>query len=209
MFSLQRLLGQSKEFFGLLEHSAGLSHEAAMALDQMVSPPVGPPDLGRIVAARRKDKELILKLEEMLTCVFITPLEREDLEEVAQGLYKLPKMVEKFAERYEISWEKVQEVDFTLGVRMLVRATDLVVEMVRCLGNGGSHAEIKSLEARLSQVEADTSHILLTAARSLYLPGTPPLRAIIAKELFDILASGIDHCRSVGRTLALVTLKNS
>jgi uncharacterized protein len=209
MISLQRLLGRPDEFFTLLEASAQLGCDAASALNQTVSHPGRAPTLDAFTDARRKDKEIINRLEEMLSLVFVTPLEREDLEDVAQGLYKVPKVVEKFAERYLITWEKVTEVDFTLAARMLEQATEVVKEMVKSLRTTTSLADIKSLDARLSQIEADASHIILDATRRLYAPGTPALRAVIGKELFDILADGIDDCRDIGRTLALVVLKNS
>jgi uncharacterized protein Yka (UPF0111/DUF47 family) len=209
MFSLQRLLGHPKEFFGLLEQSAALGREAATALADLVARPTEHPSLERITTARRQDKEVINRLEERLSRVFITPIEREDLEEIAQGLYRIPKAVEKFAERFEFVWEQVQDVDFTLGARMLVRASELVEEMVQSLGSDGALGKIKSTEARLSQIEAEASHIILASTRALFLPGNAPLKIVIAKDLFDILAEGIEECRAIGRTLALVVLKNS
>jgi uncharacterized protein Yka (UPF0111/DUF47 family) len=209
MFSLQRLLGRPNEFFGLLEESADLSCEAAAALNEMVTHPHRVPSLEAFAQTRRKDKEIINRLEEMLGLVFVTPFEREDLEDIAQGLYRIPKVVEKFAERYVITWEKIRDVDFTLAVRMLGRATLVIREMVRSLRNYGTLADIKSFDARMSQIEADAAHILLDATRRLYLPGTSSLKAIIVKELLDVLSEGIDDCRDLGRTLALVVLRNS
>jgi uncharacterized protein Yka (UPF0111/DUF47 family) len=209
MFSLQRLLGRPKEFFGLLDQSAGLGCEATAALAEMVAPPVGEPDLSLIASARRRDKEVIVRFEERLSRVFITPIEREDLEQIAQGLYRIPKAAERFAERYEFVWEQVADVDFSLCARMLVRGSELVREMVRCLGTNGALGQIRSHEARLSQLEANASHLVLASTRALFLPGNPPLKIVIAKDLFDILAEGMDECRAVGRTLALVVLKNS
>jgi uncharacterized protein Yka (UPF0111/DUF47 family) len=209
MFSLQRLLGRPKEFFGLLDQSAALGSEAVTALAEMVAPPVREPDLSLIASARRRDKEVINRFEERLSRVFITPIEREDLEQIAQGLYRIPKAAERFAERYQFVWEQVADVDFTLCVRMLVRASGLVREMVQCLGTSGALVQIRSYEARLSQLEANASHVVLASTRALFLPGNPPLKIVIAKDLFDILAEGMEDCRAIGRTLALVVLKNS
>lgn len=205
---MQRLMGQPMVFFGLLQESARLGEQAATELHTLFSEQKKPV-LDGIAQSRRQDKAVIMKLEEMLGRVFVTPLEREDLERVAQGLYAVPKTVEKCAELYELSWEKIRDVDFTLGSRMLMRSTEVVVEMVEVLSRIGSMAEIKSLEARLAQIEADASHVLLDASRKLYLPGTPPLQTIIAKEIFEVINSGIEHCSALGHTIALVLLKNS
>lgn len=209
MFSLQRLLGRSNEFFGHLENSAALGLEAVSALRPMLASRNGPPNIEAFAAARRKDKEIINKLEEMLTTVFVTPIEREDIQAVATQLYRLPKTVEKFAERYEIGWEKTGGYDFSLVAQMLESGAKIVVEMVRSLRLRGDLGEMKALDARLSQIESDAGQVILDALRRIYEPGGDALREIIAQDLYHILSDCIDVCRSIGRTLAFVILKNS
>src|SRR6188768_3230015 len=149
MFSLQRLLGRPREFFGLLEQSAALGAESVAALRQTLTDRNSAPKLDAFVNARRRDKEVINKLEAMLTRVFVTPIEREDLQAAANQLYRLPKTVEKFAERYEMVWEKVKVYDFSLAAHMLESASRIIVEMVQSLSRRGKLAEIKALDARL------------------------------------------------------------
>ena len=55
--------------------------------------------LDAFVAVRRKEKLLAQDLTEYLCKTFVTPLEREDIEALSNALYKIPKTVEKFAER--------------------------------------------------------------------------------------------------------------
>ena len=52
--------------------------------------------------ARSKDKAITEEISEQLITTFVTPMEREDIEALAESLYKIPKTVEKFAERYRI-----------------------------------------------------------------------------------------------------------
>jgi uncharacterized protein Yka (UPF0111/DUF47 family) len=209
MFSLQRLLGRPAEFFGLLEKSSLLGAESVAALRAMLVDRDKPPGLELFAATRRKDKEVINQLEEMLTKVFITPIEREDLEAVANQLYRLPKTVEKFAERYEIVWERMRDYDFSMIAHMLESGAKIVVEMVQSLSRGGDLGEIKALDARLGQLESDAGALVLDALRRIYEPGGDPLRDIIAQDLYHILGDCIDVCRSIGRTIALVIHKNS
>lgn len=209
MFSLQRALGRPREFFGLLEQSAALGAESVGALRTTLANRSEKPSLEAFATARRKDKEVINRLDAMLTRVFVTPIEREDLHAVATQLYRLPKTVEKFAERYEIVWERVAEYDFGLVAHMLESAAKIVVEMVENMQTGGGLAEIKAFDARLSQIEADAGKVILEGLRRIYEPGGDPLREIIAQDLYHILSDCLDVCRSIGRTLALVIHKNS
>lgn len=209
MISVQRMLGRPREFFGLLEQSAALGAESVTALRRMTENSGRAPDLTVFHAARRKDKEVVNRLEEMLARIFVTPIDREDLEEAAQNLYRLPKAVEKFAELYSIVWQRVADVDMGIPLHMLESAVKIIVEMVRVLAASGGLSEVKSLDARLSQIELDSSVVICDAVRKIYAPGGDPLKAIATHDLYRALTNCIDVCRSIGRTLALVTLKNS
>lgn len=211
MISIQRLTGRPTEFFGLLEESARLGADAARALRSVVTGPHGgPPDLRLVSEARRRDKEVYQQLESLLSQVFATPIEREDLAAIGQKLYKLPKTIEKFAERYEIVHDKVGDTDFGIVLGMLERAAEIVVRMVGSLARSPKALpEINAMKARLSQINAEAGHVLLDAERRLYNSGPPPLTAIVTKELYDLLTDCLDVCRSIGGTLALAVLKNS
>jgi hypothetical protein len=70
-------------------------------------------------------------------------------------------------------------------------------------------AEMKALDARLSQIGADSSDIINNALRRRQVPGADALTEIIVHDLYRNLTNCLDICRSSGRTLALVNLKNS
>lgn len=210
MFSLQRILGRPKKFFGLLEESAALGSNSVRALRTLLAHHNGSsPDLAAFAAARRRDKEVIGKLEEMLTRVFVTPIDREDIEAVAGQLYRLPKLVEKFAERYSIVSDRLAGVDFTPVADMLENAAQIVCEMVRNLSAGNNLAENKALDARLSQIEADAGRVVMRVYQRLYEPGGDPLTEIITRDLYGLLSDCVEVCSSAGRTMTLVILKNS
>ena len=64
-----------------------------------------------------------------LVDTFVTALEREDIEALAGALYKIPKTVEKFAERYVLFADRLVDVDFASRAAMLEKAADVIVEM--------------------------------------------------------------------------------
>jgi uncharacterized protein Yka (UPF0111/DUF47 family) len=209
MISFQRLLGREEEFFGLLEASAQECANAVAALRQITSfDRQGPPSLDRFAEARRKDKAITNQLEEMLIHTFVTPIEREDLEALAERLYKIPKVVEKFAERYLLVWEQVRDTEFTPQVVMLEQAVELVLEMVRALRQA-DFPLIKSDQQKLQALESRADDVLLEKIRRLYEPGFPPLRAIILRDLFDLIEKAVDRCRDVGNVISHILLKNS
>src|SRR5512135_3079511 len=99
MFSLQKLLGKEDKFFTLLEASAEEARSSVQALVKLgndLAKPVGREDFAY---ARRKDKQITREISEAVYTTFITALEREDIEELSNALYKIPKTVDKFASR--------------------------------------------------------------------------------------------------------------
>src|SRR5215510_1033658 len=113
MFSLQRLLGRDDEFCALLEASAREGVASVSSLRIVLNNGHETPSLEAFIRARRKEKEITADIAELLTRALVTSFEREDIENVAEALYKIPKTVEKFAERYFLTLDQVREFDFT------------------------------------------------------------------------------------------------
>lgn len=208
MINFQRLLGREDEFFTLLEASTQEGVNAVIGLKKVLNAPDGTPSLRDFAEARRKDKELTSKLEEMLITTFVTPLEREDIEELAEVLYKIPKTVEKFAERYIIAVPQIRGADFGKQVMLIEQAIQIVLKMVQALREGDL-GDIKSLQNKLQALESEADDVLLEFFGKLYEPGFPSLKAVILKELADLLERIIDRCRDAGNVISHVLLKNS
>lgn len=208
MISFQRLLGREDQFFGLLEASAQECMHSVAAFQHLLARPGIKPSLDEFAGARRRDKEITNKLEEMLIRTFVTPIEREDLEALAVCLYKIPKTLEKFAERYALVVEKIADVDFARQAALLERAVTSVRDLVQAL-RAADFRQITSLQNVLQNIEAEADDVLLEALRMLYQPGFPTLKAVILKDLFDLIEKAIDRCRSAGNVASSILLKNS
>ncbi len=208
MISFQRLLGREDEFFGLLEASAQECMNSVAAFRRMLEQPGVTPSLTEFAAARRRDKEITNKLEEMLIRVFVTPIEREDIEELADCLYKIPKTIEKFAERYSLIAVRYPDLDCARQAELLEKSVTMVLALVRAL-RAADFSRIKALQSELQSVEAEADDVLIEMLRGLYQPGVPALKAVILKDLFDLIEKAIDRCRDAGNVVSHVLLKNS
>src|SRR5215467_950852 len=145
MFSLQKLLGKEDKFFGMLEASAEearTSVQALVKLSKEIDKPVAMDDL---TYSRRKDKQITREISAAVYTTFVTALEREDIEDLSNALYKIPKTVEKFSERMLLSPQYVRGIDFTKQIGLLDRATEIVVELVRTLRDRMNLEKVKEL----------------------------------------------------------------
>ncbi len=208
MFSIQRLLGRPKVFFGLLLESAELGQQSVAAL-RMLLAQGGAPELADIHDLRRKDKQVIHHLEEALVKYAVTPIEREDIEALAQALYRLPKAVEKVAKLYAIGHHRLDGADFSIPLQMLQDSAAGVVKIVTALAEAKPHTDTKALDARMSQIEADSAAIINDSIRRIFEPGGDALREIIIHDVYRTISLCLDACRQTSRTVALISLKNS
>ena len=133
MFSLQKLLGRNDVFFDLLEQSANAARNSVQALNRVLAKPDQVPSLSEFHQAKETDKKITEQIDEALVKTFVTQLEREDIEVLSAALYRVPKTVEKIAERFIISAPLVQKTDFSRHVALLDGATSQVVAMVKLL----------------------------------------------------------------------------
>lgn len=207
MFSLQRILGHDKKFFDLLEASAQEGHASVLALKHVLHAHTKP-DLKEFSALRRKDKQITNEISEMLCKTFVTALEREDIEDLAAALYKVPKIMEKFAERLLIVRERIQDVDFSKHVAMLEAATEALLQMLRQLREMNLKGLVE-ISTKLRQIEAEGDELLSDLTGQLYAGREEALRAIILKDLYELLEKAVDRCRSAGNVMARVALKHT
>src|SRR5688572_6720201 len=174
MFSLQKLLGKDDKFFDLLQASAEEGLHSVEALKRILTNPSMTPTLDEFVASRRKDKAITQEISELLIKTFVTALEREDIEALSNALYKIPKTVEKFAERYILCAPRLREVKFDTQVIMLEEAIKIVVAMLKGLKKNDLTV-ISQQNSRLQQIEGDADKLMLEHFRLLYSGQYDPL----------------------------------
>lgn len=209
MISFQRLLGREDEFCDLLEASAQEACHAVDALKKVLLQHEQSPMMAEFADARSKDKRITEEISERLITTFVTPMEREDIEALAEALYKVPKIVEKFAQRYSIVAATVRDVDFSRQVALMETSVNLVRQMVQTIREGRDLGGIKALQHQLQAAEAEADDVLLELERKFYEPGFPALKAIILKDLFALNEKVVDRCRDAGNVISHVLLKNS
>ena len=208
MFSLQTIFGKGDKFFGLLEAAADAAVLSAQALKGLVKDGAGERTLTEFKLARQKEKEISDQISRELVNTFVTALEREDIEALGNAIYRIPKTIEKFADRYALATDKLRQIDFGPRAEMLVQATTLVAEMVRVLRKMNLE-QMKGLYDRLRNVEAEADRLILEMYRDLYSGKYEGLQILLIKDFFELLEKAIDRCREAGGVAYHIVLKNS
>ncbi len=208
MFSLQTIFGKGDKFYGLLEAAAEAAVQSSRALKHLVKENGAANTLTEFKLARQKEKEISDEISRELVNTFVTALEREDIEALGNAIYRIPKTIEKFADRYAMAFDKLTQIDFGPRAEMLEQAAVLVLEMVKDLRRMRLDT-MKALYDRLRGVEAEADRLILEMYRDLYSGKYDGLQVLLVKDFFELLEKAIDRCREAGVVAYHIVLKNS
>lgn len=209
MVPLQKLLGKEDKFFDLFAASAEQACDSVAALRKFIAEPDASRTLEGFVASRRKAKTVAAQINEALCTSFVTTLEAEDIEALSNCIYKIPKTVEKIAERILLAPQHLKGVDLSPQVAMLEKSTGTLLQLVKELRKGLSKARVRTLNEQLQAVEGDADKTVLEILRGLYNNQQDAGRVIFLKDIFELLERVTDRCRDAGNIISRVVLKSA
>ena len=214
MISWQKLLGRDPKFYDLLEASAAAARASTGLLSALVErmrQPDAACDLRAFNDSRHEDKRLNREITEALCRTFVTPLEREDIEALAEALYKVPKRVHAIGERLLIYRDAVPALgdDFRRQMAILEESAGVVEEMVKLLRGGTDVEKARSMNDRLQTLEGEADKLVLRMLQALYQGEREPREIFVFKDVFELLEKAIDRCRDAGNTVFYIVLKNA
>jgi uncharacterized protein len=209
MFGLQRFFGKTEAFYTLLEQSAEESRHSIQNIIDIISRPSQIPTLDALANIRRNEKRIMEEIRELVTRTWLLGLDREDIEDLSQILYRIPKMAEKFAERFIVSQSAVLQFDFSRHIDLLDQCSEMVMSMVKDLRRESSRSNIKEKNDRLQYFEGEADKLMLELYRDLYSSSHDAVRILQLRDLFEMLETCIDSCRDGGNVIYRIVLKNA
>lgn len=205
----RKLLGQTDKFFDLLEAGAVEAHNSVKLLYSIIRDQELNPALDPVTQIRRKEKHITEEIGEELCKTFVTPLEREDIERLSVFLYKIPKTVEKFLEKYLLCRHQLRNVNFSGQISILEKAAGTVAEMVSNLRKHPGLEVMREQNDRLHQLEGEADKLMLKIVSGLYAGDKDSLAVIMTLDLCETLEDAIDRCRDAGNVVFQTVLKYS
>jgi uncharacterized protein len=203
----QVFVPKDREFFDLFEEQATNVARAAKLLDEMLgSWPERPELAGEIRDLEHDGDRITHDIINKLNTTFVTPVDREDILELASKLDDVVDFVEEVADylglyRIEAPMEQAQRL-----AGILVQATRQVAEaMPRLRGFRGLNHYI----VEIHRIENDGDRVTREAMASLFEGGIDPMVVIRWKDIFEKLEDAVDACEQVANVLEGIAIKNS
>src|SRR6266513_3770481 len=203
-----RLLPREEEFFDLFVAVATRNTVAAEHLRELFD---APPDrrIARVEAIKRLEHEADQVTHEVvnrLDRTFITPLDREDIHQLASDLDDVMDAMDGTARRSQI----FRRGPAPEGVKQL---TEVIERMVGVLGEGvgrlkkGDDVMRYCIEAK--QLEEEGDAIYHETLGRLFEKERDALEIIKWKEIYDNLEQTLDQSEDVANVLESITLKHA
>jgi uncharacterized protein len=209
MFSIQKILSKDDKLFSLLESSAEEANKSIQALNRVLLTPDQLPSLDEFHRSKEADKQITDQINRAVINDSVTDIDREDIELLSSVLYKIPKTVEKIAERFIVSSVMVKDTNFSRHTELLQVATKQVVEMVKQIRKRPSVEQIKQMNDVLQRVEGEADRLILDVLTKLYTGGEDPTKVLALKDLYELLEKVVDRCRDAGNAVTHIVIKHA
>ena len=198
------------EFFGMFDKSAQNVHEAAKAmLDLLAHYEDVPNKIRRIKNLEHAGDEFTHRILERLAKMFITPLDREDIQRVATRLDDILDEMDTAANRMALFKIKTVTDDVKDFGQVLVTATGLLVEAFSHLHNMDEPEAIVSLCVQVHTQENEGDRLVHLAMANLFEREQDPKEIIKWKDIYEILEKSIDRCEDVADVLQTIVVKHA
>ena len=201
------LAPRDREFFDLFEEAGGNILRAAGLLEEMLRDFPERNELARDILICEQDGDRVTHdIIRRLNQTFVTPIDREDIYELASALDDVVDYTEEVADYlglYNIEAPMVQSQELAKVLHACAR--QIAEAMPRLRG----FKDISHYTVEINRLENDGDRITREAIASLFNNGIDPMVVIRWKDIFERLEEAIDSCERVANILEGIVIKNS
>lgn len=208
MASLANLLAsRDRKFFDLFEQAAQNAVRTAELFDEMLREFPEKAHLAKEVQLAEQEGDRITHaIVQRLNETFVTPIEREDILQLASTLDDIVDHTEETADYLVIYKIEAPMEQATRLSGILLDATKQIALAVPLLRTFG---DISTYTTEIHRLENDGDRISRDAVASLFDGGIDPMVVIRWKDIYARLEDAIDACEQVANVMASIIIKNA
>lgn len=141
-----------------------------------------------------------------LNQTFITPIDREDIHDLASALDDILDVAEAIADKF-VLYKVTRPTDMAIKLAdVLYQASVAVGAGVDRLGM--SHSDMKECSVQVNSLENEADRVSRDAISVLFEKETDPMAVIKWKEIYEAFEAGTDRCEDVANILERIALKH-
>lgn len=211
MFSLAKMFPREEKFYNLITELSTLAGLSARHLKTYISSQntAEREDAAQAMKnVRDQAKRVSAETTRELCISFITPFDREDIQDFTTNLYKIPKTIDKVRQYLELHVVTSLD-DLTPQVDVILQEAEAMESMVKTLIAGGKVKEVMKQAALLDKLENDGDEVLSALLVDLLKNAADAKQLILRKEIYDLLERVIDKYRNAAEVALQIALKHS
>ena len=203
----QVFVPNDRQFFDLFEEAAGNIVRAADLLDQMMSTFPERSGLARdILICEQEGDRITHDIIHRLNQTFVTPIDREDIYELASALDDIVDFTEEVADymglyKIEAPMDQGQQL-----AHILLQASRQIADAMPRMR---TFRDISHYTVEINRLENDGDRVVREAIAALFDHGIDPMVVIRWKDIYERLEQAIDACEHVANVLEGIVIKNS
>jgi uncharacterized protein len=201
------LRGSEREFFDLFERAGMNIVRAAELLDEMLARYPETADLAQdILACEHDGDRLTHDVFSRLNQTFVTPIDREDILQLASALDDIVDYTEEVADYlglYKIEAPMAQAQRLAGVLRDATRQIAAAIPLIRDFKDISEHM------VEVHRLENEGDRITREAIASLFETGIDPMVVIRWKDIFERLENAIDSTERAAFILEGIVIKNA
>lgn len=197
------------EFFDLFVQSAEFFYKGALLIDEvMVDAAKADAKMKEIVTLEHQADAINDKIIDKLNQTFITPIDREDIYALANGLDDGVDYLQGTLQRivmYRTGQAKEGAIQLT---KLLIEATEEVIKAFSLLSDIKKNEEqIIDATHKIGRLESEGDKVYRHEVAFLFEKVKDPIELIKWKDVLENLEETLDHCESIADMIRGVVMK--
>jgi len=205
-----RLIPRDRAFFDLFERSVDTVHRGSGELAEMIERFDDVAGRSKRIKDLEHEGDLVThETMERLNKTFITPLDREDIHELASRLDDILDLIDTTANRVFLYKVERPGEDAKRLARCVHAATGLLKEMVPLLRSPARIADVLRIGRAIHAQENEADLVQQHALAGLFEHAKDPRDIIKWKDIYYDLETAADRCEDAANVIEGIVLKNA
>ena len=149
------------------------------------------------------------EMSEKLAKAFVTPVEREDLDLLSQQMDNVLDTLEEVLQKLYIYDVKTIEPSAVEYAKNLVKACELLCEIMSEFENFKKSKKIRSLIVQCNDIEEECDKLYLSSMRSITKRDSDTFSKLSWYKIYDCFEACADACEHVSECVGSIIMKNT
>ncbi len=202
------LLPREDKFYGLIERQGVLLEEAAQALAELAGPAQPAEVHEKVREIEHRADAIVYEIEEQLAAVFVTPIDREDIQLLASALDDIIDYINLTARTFVLFGVARPTPPMVAMMEVLVKMAEFLRAELPAL-RAHEYTRLIAAGRVIKQHEKDGDRIFRNAVSELFHdPNIDAKELLRQKEVLEDLELAIDKCETVSERLKNLAVKH-